>query len=216
MKTEPTVFVVDDDEAVRDSLRWLIQSVGLDVALFGSAQEFLDAYDASVPGCLVLDVRMPGLSGLDLQERLNQEQINIPVIIVTGHGDVPMAVRAMKAGAAEFIEKPFSDQVLLDQIQAAIARDRTARKAQSDKAYIGERISRLTAREHEVMDLVVAGHSSRQIAARLGVNPKTIEAHRSHIMEKMEADGVAHLVKLVLTATQRQQSAEGNSGNFPE
>ena len=203
---DPTVFVVDDDEAVRNSLQWLIQSVSINVQTFADAREFLERYNRDDPGCLVLDVRMPGMSGLELQEVLEQRGIHLPVIIITGHANVPMAVRAMKAGAAEFIEKPFRDQELLDQIQLAIERDSKNRARREAVRHIHNRLARLTPRENEVMELVVAGHSSKQIAALLEINQKTIEAHRAHVMKKMGAASVADLVREVLSARAVEES----------
>jgi len=198
LTAEPTVFVVDDDNALRKSLCWLIESIGLRVQTFASAHEFLDAYPADTPGCLVLDVRMPGMSGLDLQERLEERRITIPVIIITGYGDVPMAVRAMKAGAVDFIEKPVSDQMLLDRIQQAIMTDSMHRESKRGKSQFAARIELLTPREREVMDKVVSGLSSREIGDELGVSFKTVEAHRAKIMKKMQASSVPHLVRMAL------------------
>ncbi len=198
MTEQPTVFVVDDDEAVRDSLCWLIRSVGLAVETAESGQEFLDRFDRNRSGCVVLDIRMPGMSGLDLLERLREAEATIPVIMITGHGDVPMAVRALKAGAMDFIEKPFNDQVLLDCVQRAIERDSQQRQQMLRQAAVETRYAELTPREREVMDLVVQGHSNKSVATRLDISVKTVEAHRSRIMEKMEANSVSHLVRLAL------------------
>lgn len=201
MRQQPTVHIVDDDPAIRKSLRWLIESIGLPVVLHPSAQAFLDAYDPSVPGCVVLDVRMPGMSGLDLQEKLRELELEIPVIIVTGYGDVPMAVRAMKAGAVDFIEKPVSDQVLLDHIQRAIAADLDNHQRRARSAEVLQRVEKLTRRERQVMALVIAGKSSREIAEELGVSFKTVEAHRAKIMKKMEAKSVPHLIRMSMQTT---------------
>ncbi len=176
---EPTVFVVDDDRAMRKSLRWLIESIDLRVETYESAQAFLEHYNPERSGCVVLDVRMPGMSGLDLQDHLRKLDGDIPIIIVTAYGEVPMAVRAIKAGALDFIEKPVCDQVLLDHIQDALELDRKRRQSRADKQEITERLESLTKREAEVMDLVVVGMSSREIAGELGVSFKTIEAHRA-------------------------------------
>lgn len=195
---EPTVFVVDDDPAIRKSLRWLIESVGLKVQTHELASEFLESYIPDVPGCLVLDVRIPGMSGLDLQERLRERGHDIPVIIVSGYGDVPMAVRAMKAGAIDFLEKPVSDQVLLDYIQKGIERDiRNKQNLVQNKELI-ERKNSLTRREREVMGHVVSGQSSREIAELLNVSFKTVEAHRAKIMKKMKAKSVPKLIQMDL------------------
>jgi two-component system, LuxR family, response regulator FixJ len=195
---EPTVFVVDDDPAMRASLRWLLESVGLRVSTFATAREFLATYQPPHPGCLVLDVRMPGMSGLDLQAELIARQIRIPVLIITGYAEVPIAVRAMKAGAFDFIEKPFSDQTLLDRIRRAISIDREARRHSEWRDEIRRRYDQLTIREREVMKLVVRGRSNKWIASDLRLSTKTIEAHRSHVMHKMGADSLAELIRLSL------------------
>lgn len=198
---DPTVFIVDDDQAVARSLRWLIESVRLQVETFASAQAFLDGYDRAKPGCLVLDVRMPGMSGLDLQERLAAQRIQIPIIFITGHGDVQMAVRAVQAGAFDFIEKPFNDQDLLDRVQRAIARDAELRDREQQQARLRTRFASLTPRETEVLDLVVEGLSNKAVANALGLSAKTVEVHRAKVMEKMNARSVSDLVKM---AMQRQ------------
>jgi two-component system, LuxR family, response regulator FixJ len=200
METDPTVFVVDDDPAMRESLRWLIESVNVGVETYATAQDFLAVYDPDRPGCLVLDVRMPGMGGLDLQAELARREIEIPIIIITGYAEVPTAVRALKAGALDFIEKPFSDQLLLDRIQQAIASDRQARARRFERAALAARVAQLTPREREVMQLVVAGSSNREIAAELGLSVKTVEVHRARVMEKMKVDSLADLVRLVLSA----------------
>jgi two-component system response regulator FixJ len=193
---EPTVFIVDDDQAVARSLRWLIESVQLKVETFASAQAFLDGYAAAKPGCLVLDVRMPGMSGIELQERLTVQRIRIPIIFITGHGDVQMAVRAVQAGAFDFIEKPFNDQDLLDRIQRAIAVDSERRERDSQRAQLSTLFAGLTPREREVMDLVVEGMSNKAVANTLGLSAKTVEVHRAKVMEKMNARSVSDLVKM--------------------
>ena len=194
-----TVFVVDDDQAMRNSLKWLIESVGVQVESFASADEFLVQYQSGRHGCLVLDVRMPGMSGLDLQEQLARQNINIPVVIITGHGDVPMAVRAMKSGAIDFIEKPFNDEVLLDAIRRALAFGEEQRSHQVEYLQIQQRLQHLTPREREVMEMVTEGRSNKEIANSLGVSAKTIEAHRARVMEKMQAGSLAELVRMVLS-----------------
>ena len=199
---EPTVFVVDDDAAVRQSFEWLVGSVGLHTETFASAQAFLDAYDPARPGCLVLDVRMPGMSGLELQERLEAEGVTLPVIVVSGYGDVPTAVRVMKQGAVDFIEKPFSDQAMLDRIQASIERDLAARRAEAERASARGNRDSLTRREAEVMDLVIAGKSNKEIARDLAISPKTVEVHRANVMKKMQADSLADLVRLAERAAE--------------
>ena len=196
----PTVYVVDDDPAMRSSLRWLIESVGLAVRTCGSAREFLATYRDSEPGCLVLDVRMPGMSGLDLQAELARQHINIPILIITGYAEVPLAVRAMKAGAFDFIEKPFSDQTLLDRIRAAVARDEVARRRRAAREQVQARMRLLTQRERDVLERVVTGKSNKVIAAELNLSMKTVEVHRAHVMEKLQADSLADLIRLALLA----------------
>ena len=198
MKLEPAVFVVDDDPAVRTSMAFLVKTVGLQVETFASAADFLDELDPDRPGCIVLDIRMPGMSGLDLQDELGLREIDLPIIIVTGYGDVSMAVRAMKTGAVEFLEKPVAEQVLLDQIQRAVAHSLERHRLRLARRKIAERRNTLTPREDEVMRLVVAGLSNREIANRLAVSPKTVESHRAKIMHKMEAESLAHLVRMNL------------------
>ncbi|MBI3093472.1 MAG: response regulator transcription factor [Rhodocyclales bacterium] len=196
--SEPTVFIVDDDQAVARSLRWLIESVRLKVETFPSAQAFLDGYDATNSGCLVLDVRMPGMSGLDLQERLAAQRIHVPIIFITGHGDVQMAVRAIQAGAFDFVEKPFNDQDLLDRIQKAIARDADQRGKDAQRAQLRALFVSLTPREREVLDLVVEGMSNKAIANSLGLSAKTVEVHRAKVMDKMHARSISDLVKMAM------------------
>jgi hypothetical protein len=195
-----TVFVVDDDEAVRTSLKLLLRSVGLPVETFTSAQEFLDRFDADRPGCLVLDIRMPGMSGLELQEHLNAMHAMIPVVFITGHGDVPMAVEAMQHGAVDFIQKPFRDQDLIDRINQALEKDRENRAGLHERDNIRTRIADLTPREREVLDLVSAGKANKVIASDLDVSQRTVEIHRARVMEKMGASSLAHLVRMVIAA----------------
>ncbi len=194
MELKPTVFVVDDDPAVRHSLRWLLESAGLPVETYETAQAFLQTYQPERPGCLVLDARMPGLSGLDLQDQLQAQHTSLPIII-TGYGDVPMAVRALKGGAIDFIEKPFSEQLLLDQIHRAIALNAETREKHAHRTFIQAKIDRLTPREREVMGFVVDGKANKQIAALLERSQKTIEIHRANVMRKMEANSLAELVR---------------------
>ena len=198
MKPDPTVFVVDDDDAVRHFLGGLIASVELNVETYASAQEFLDAYERGRGGCLVLDIRMPGMSGLELQKELVTRDIRIPVVILTGHGDVQIAVQAMKAGAFDFIEKPFNNELLLDRIQKAVAQqiDVTTDRVKRDD--IADRISLLTSRERQIMDMVANGEMNKMIAHRLGISEKTVEIHRHKVMEKMQAKSLADLVRMVV------------------
>ena len=190
------VFVIDDDESIREALKSLIRSVGLNVETFASAQEFLQSTRPDEPACLILDVRMPGLSGLDLQRDLTEANIHIPIIFITGHGDIPMSVRAMKAGAVEFLTKPFRDQDLLDAIQQALERDRRSRAQQADSADLRSRYQSLTPRETEVFALVVKGLLNKQIALQLGTSEITVKLHRRQVMEKMHADSLADLVRM--------------------
>jgi FixJ family two-component response regulator len=195
-ENKAVVFVVDDDPSMRRSLDTLLRSVGLDVQLYSSAQEFIPAKRPDVPGCIVLDVRLPGMSGLTFQEELAKTGVALPVIFVTGHGDVPMTVRAMKAGAIEFLTKPFDDQVLLDAVHAAIERDRARRNQAEGLAALKERYDELTTREKEVMKFVVAGRVNKQIAAALGLSVVTVKVHRGQVMRKMLAKSVAELVRM--------------------
>lgn len=195
---KPTIHVVDDDQAVRESIEWLIESVGLNIQTYGSANEFLDNYSEDSLGCLILDVRMPGISGLDLQHILAERGIDMPIVFVTGHGDVPMAVRALKNGAVDFIEKPFNDQVLLDTIQAAVQKHRSRLKQRAELENLQTRYDNLTSREQEVMDRVVTGMPNRDVAEELGISVKTVEVHRAKVMEKMQARSIAELVKMAM------------------
>ncbi len=198
MTQQATVHVVDDDPAVRQSLQWLIESVDLTVRTYANAQEFLDRYDHLLPACVVVDVRMPGVSGLDLQEKLAVDGISVPLIFITAHADVPMAVRALKSGAADFIEKPFNDQELLECIQRAIDQSTHTRERQEKAAEIRRCMASLTERERQVMDEVVAGHPNKAIARNLKLSSKTVEWHRSNVMSKMKAESLPELVKFQL------------------
>jgi FixJ family two-component response regulator len=192
----PVVFVVDDDAAVRRSLARLLGSAGLRAETFASAQEFLARPEADGPACLVLDVRMPGLSGLDLQERLGSRVGVLPIVFMTGHGTVPMSVRAMKAGASDFLQKPFDDQALLDAVEGALDRSRAARERRGRRNEVLARLETLTPREREVFDGVVRGLLNKQIAAELGSAEKTVKIHRGRVMQKMDAGSVADLVRM--------------------
>ncbi len=196
MSERAVVFVVDDDPSMRRSLESLLRSVGLDARLFSSAQEFMQAERPDAPGCLILDVRLPGMSGLTFQQELAKADVALPIIFITGHGDVPMSVRAIKAGAAEFLTKPFDDQVLLDAINAAIERDRARRGDAASFAALKARYDGLTPREKQVMKLVVAGLVNKQIAADLGLSLVTVKVHRGQVMHKMLAKSVAELVRM--------------------
>jgi FixJ family two-component response regulator len=193
---QPLVFVIDDDASTRETLSSLIRSVGLQVELFGSAQEFLKSKRPDAPSCLVLDIRLPGISGLDFQRKLADSDISIPVIFITGHGDIQMSVRAMKAGAIEFLTKPFRAQDLLDAIHAALEKDRGRRERDAEIGELQTRFASLTPREKKVLPLVVSGLLSKQIAAEIGTSEATIKVHRSQLMRKMGAESVADLVRM--------------------
>lgn len=200
-QSEPTVFIVDDDPSVLKGLSRLMKSVKLNVETYSSAQEFLDSYNPVQPGCLLIDMRMPGISGLELQEILQSRNILIPTIIITGYGEVTDAVQAMKKGAIDFIEKPFNGQYLLDQVHKAIAEDTQIRKKQAQQQVVSASLALLTPREREVMDLVITGKANKVIALELGLSMKTVEFHRAHMMKKMKVDSVAELVDLFISAT---------------
>lgn len=202
----PSVFVVDDDEAVRNSLRLLVKSVGLGATVFPRAQEFLTSYDPQDPGCLVLDVRMPGLSGLELQQQLNMRGAVIPVIFITGHGDISMAVECMQHGAFDFLQKPFRDQDLIDRIQRALKKDQANREELDQRFRIQKRHELLTPREREVLALMALGKSNKIMAAELGVSQRTIEIHRARVMEKMGASSLAQVVRMVMNIEEQLDS----------
>jgi len=198
MTEDPTVFIVDDDDEVRSALALLMESIGMPVETFESAQAFLHQFNPLRSGCLVLDIRMKGMSGLDLQERLSKEAIHPPIIVITGHGDVPMAVRAVKAGAVDFIEKPFNDQFLLDSVHRAIEQDAQRRGKAMQLAEIENRLKQLTPREQEILNLVVSGKRNKTIAFDLDISQSTVEAHRSKVMEKMQARSLSDLMRMML------------------
>ena len=208
MAVTPTVFVVDDDQAVRDSLGLLLRAAGLEAETYPDARSFLATCTPRRAGCLLLDIRMPGISGLDLQDSLAKRGIGLPVIVITGHGDVPMAIRAMKAGAMDFIEKPFSSRALLQRVREALARDTRARQQRAQADAIVARMSQLSPREHEVLDCVVGGQYNKVIATRLGISVSTVEAHRKKIMEKLEAASLSDLVRMVASCKERGGSAQ--------
>jgi len=205
MTDASTVFIVDDDREVRQALALLMESVGLRTELFESADRFLEQFDSDRPGCLILDVRMPGMSGLDLQARLAAEKLHPPVIVITGHGDVPMAVRAVQAGAVDFIEKPFNDQALLDSVHRALELDARQRGQARELAEIRRRVESLTKREQEVMRLVVNGLRNKMIANELHVSQSTVEAHRAKVMEKMGARTLSELMRMVLSLEMKEE-----------
>lgn len=205
MLTEPTAFVVDDQESMRRAIQDLFTSVGMAVETFGSAAEFLAAYDPARPGCLVLDIRMPGMDGLELQQTLKTRGVTLPIVFLTGHGDVAMAVQAMHAGAVGFIEKPFREQQLLECAKRAIQADAEQRRGQARRAELQQRLARLTAREQQVLDGVLAGRTSKAVAAELGLSRKTVDQHRARVMAKLQADNVVDLVKMV-GVTQGEQA----------
>ena len=197
---QPTVFIVDDDPAIRFAMQALMDSVNIEHEIYSSGDEFLEKVDDHRAGCLVLDIRMPGLGGLELQEELIKRDSTLPIIFITGHGDVPMAVDAMQKGAVDFIQKPFRDQDLLDRIREALKTDAERREEQQKHAEVAERLARLTNREREVFDLVVTGKPNKVIAYELGVSQRTVEIHRARVMEKMQARSLADLVKMHMTA----------------
>ena len=208
MKEAPsTVFIVDDDNGVRSSIRVLMKSVGLAATSLSSAQEFLADYPHLQPGCLVLDIRMPGMSGLELQQALNAKGAVIPVIFITGHADIPMAVEAMRHGAFDFLQKPFRDQDLIDRVQEALIRDKETREALREHGRIRARLGSLTPREREVLELLTSGKANKMMAQDLGLSQRTVEIHRAHVMEKMGAKSVAQLVRMVMEIEYRDTAA---------
>ena len=207
MTTEATVFVVDDNAGVRKSLRALMESAGLAVETYTSGEEFLATYDPERPGCLVLDVRLRYSSGLDLQDELRRRKAMLPIIVLTGHGNVPTSVRALKAGAVDFLQKPAPPNVLLERVRAAIEVDRQARAAATDRTAVIERLAHLTSREREVMELLIAGKTSKEIAAALRVSVRTVEGHRRMVLSKTNVSSAAQLVRAVLSAREASPRA---------
>ncbi|MDH3335478.1 MAG: response regulator [Rhodospirillaceae bacterium] len=197
---DAVVFVVDDDEAVRESLSWLISSIGLKVETYPSAHDFLDGFSPEKHGCLIADVRMPGMNGLELQRRISDKASCLPVIVITGHGDVQMAVRAMKDGAFDFIEKPFSDNSIIEQVQKAVRECKNRRSKESVRQEIQSLIALLTPRENEIMGMIVNGETNKSIAHKLSISDKTVEAHRAKVMEKMQSSSLAELMRKVLAS----------------
>jgi len=200
MRSEPTVFIIDDEPAVRDALRYLIESLQYGVETFETAQAFLDVYDPDRPGCLILDVRLPRMTGLQLQERLVADNNALPIIIISGHGDIPMAVRALQAGALTFLEKPFRDQEILDWVQKGMEIDTRRRSLRAERGQIMDRLETLTPREYEIMMLMVAGSANKEIAEECDISVRTVEAHRIRVMEKMHAGSLADLFHMVMVA----------------
>jgi RNA polymerase sigma factor (sigma-70 family) len=208
-ETVPVVFVVDDDPSVRRAIKRLISSVGLQVQVFGSGQELLKSKNLGEPGCLILDIRLPGISGLDFQKHLAESDVNTPIIFITAHADITMAVRAMKAGAIEFLTKPFRDQDLLDAIQVALEKDRARRQQKAEITVVLERLESLTTREREVIGMVVKGMLNKEIASKIGVTENTVKVHRSRALQKMQAHSLADLVRMVA-------KAQSQSGSRPD
>ncbi len=213
MTYDPNIFVVDDDETLRGSLRWLLESLKLNVETYSSAREFLLNYDPVRSGCLVLDVRMPEISGLQLQDILKERGIRIPIIIITGHADVSMAVRAMKSGALDFIEKPFNDQDLLERVQQALEIDARQRREEDEQRIANERLASLTSREREVLERVMCGQLNKVIAAELGISMKTVEAHRAKVMEKMGVNSPLELATVYFTGSGYKGNPLAEPGN---
>ena len=205
---DPIVYVVDDDQAMVESLSWIIESVGLKVKTYVGAQEFLDEYNPVQHGCLLLDVRMPGMSGPELQLRLNDKGATLPIIFISGHGDVPLAVRVMKAGAVDFLTKPFNDQLLLESINKALRLDKTNREKQQENAQAEAKFALLSPREIQVLQGIVAGKQNKVISSELNISLKTVEAHRASVMKKMSVKSVPELVKLVLTNAVQEPLSE--------
>lgn len=205
----PIVYVVDDDRNVRQSIAFLLGVIDVEVRLYSRSEEFLDSYQPGIPGCLLLDVRMPGMSGLDLQETMRQKEIDLPVVFISGHGDIPMVVRTMQKGALDFLQKPFNDQRLLDLVQEGIEIDRARRSARREEIIAGARFELLTPRERNTLELILQGLTNKEMAHALGISPKTIETHRARIMEKMQVDSLAGLMRAWQTI-ERAQARRGS------
>jgi two-component system, LuxR family, response regulator FixJ len=208
MTADPDVHVIDDDEAVRESIDFLLRSAGLSVRTYDSATSFLDAAPKITAGCIITDVRMPGLSGIDLLGRLHEMQIGLPVIVITGHGDVPLAVEAMKCGAVDFLEKPFDDDVLLASVRAALDRSEESVAVEAERAEIRARIAALTQRERDVLEGLVAGHPNKIIAFKLEISPRTVEIYRANLMTKMKAGSLSELVRMALVVGPAKSSGD--------
>jgi RNA polymerase sigma factor (sigma-70 family) len=212
MKPATTIFIVDDEEAVRNSLCRLFRLAGFETRAFSSAEEFLEFYKTDIPGCLLLDVRMPGMDGLELQNILAARKINIPIVFLTGSGDIPLAVNAMKGGAFDFIEKPFEQDMLLDRIRKAIEFDAQHRRKDSASAEIQQRLAALSARERDVLEGIVAGRSNKLIAQQLGISSRTVEVYRQRLMDKMRAGSVVELVQMVMSSPARRAGKQSDQG----
>ncbi len=197
---QATIFVIDDDSAVRDSLRLLLETSGYRVASYASGRAFLEALPPRASGCVLVDVLMPDMGGFEVQQELKRRQVRLPVIVITGHGDVPLAVRAMKAGAADFIEKPYAEEALLAAVERALQLDRTSSDERAAAVAVGERAAQLTAREREVLEHLVAGHPNKVIAHRMSISPRTVEIHRARVMDKMAAHSLSELVRMAIEA----------------
>ncbi len=208
MEPTPRIYIIEDDDAVRDSLQMMLESIGREVVAFANADSFLEAYSQDMAGCIVLDIRMPGMNGMELQRKLNEINSILPIIFVTGHGDVPMAVEAMQQGAVDFVQKPYREQELLDKISQAMALDEENRSSLQQRQVILESLQELTPREMDVMKLMVEGKANKVIAIDLDISQRTVEIHRARVMEKLNANSLAHLVRMYLTVEPELKSKE--------